>query len=659
MRSPPPPPALDRRLASIRARWILRDHLLAAAGAVLALVPPCLALGPLDHAFRFSASLRILEWLGLVAWAVLVLRRASLRALRPRPRAAVALLVEGAFPRFAGRLASAVEFRGGPGSPGRIPSGASPSLAESLCARMEREAAPLPIERAIDLAPARRPTVAAGIVLAIAAATVVLEPGLSWIWLQRTLIPWAGPEWPRRTRIEGLPDRYLVRRGDPIRVEGRVAGEVPARGSISWKSRTKPAGIFASAAGGSLSFDIARDGSFAATVGPLLEPADLSVSAGDGRRDGIPVEVVVPPEIEAVEARLTFPPFTGRPEETVRAGDVRALVGTRVLLTVTADRLAERMEAAFDLEGGSSMEPLTPASPRRGTVAFTVRSRGRYGIRLYDAHGFSSPPATFVIEPVENGSPAVAVLRPGAERVVAPATRLRIEFDAADDFGIARAAIRWKKVPPGSGPAAGPPGNTGDGGFAVLPIPQAGPRRAWKGDYVWDLAAADLRPGDEITYLLEVADEGEHLALAAAGRSRMQVLKVVDPEVLRRSLEEKVREGWAELERTARDQAASRDAVAAALLDLSRPEEPLGADLGRVEFEENRQKRLVRQIERIAERLESAAGELAESFLADGSRIDGLKSMAERLRKLAAGPLGDAAVELERARAALGRGEQR
>lgn len=630
---------LNEQLSSIRSRWVLRDTVLTVSRAVLFVAPLCLVLGWLDHRLDFSVTWRTVSLAALIAVVAWTFRRHIGPALAQRRDAiAAALRVESAFNRFGGRLVSRVEF-----GAGYAPPGASRPLIDAMCEQVDRDVRSLPLTRAIDMKPARAPGLAAAALAVMLAFVVIAEPALAGLWVRRTLMPWADAPWPRRTQILELDDLYRVRRGGSLTIEGRTAGRIPSVGELTWRST----GTGARRSGGTV-FEVAADGTFRATVGPLLENITLTVSAGDARAADIPVEVVIPPELAAIEAVHRYPAFTHRQPDTEQSGDVRALVGTQIDLTLTADRPTARMEIVFTDAAGERTEPVAMTSDTRGRAGFQVLRRGRYQIRLYDVYDFTTDtPATFVIDPIDNELPTITLLRPGPEHTVTPATRLTLRFEAADDYGVTGAVLHWRRRT-----AEGEGAEAQDQGSEAIPLPE--PRKTWTDSHVWDLDRLELAPGDELAYHLEAHDEGEHLTEEKTGRSATHLLRVVDRDTLRERLEARQREAFSDLDHLMHQQTTSYDEVQVLLITLAQPDVTLlPKDRQRLQIEENRQRRIARQMDRLADRLDAIALELADSDLAGQEEVDRMHDLARGLRALTTGRMRDVIADLEGAQAAL------
>lgn len=649
---------LDEKLRHVRRRWLIRDAGLCVARMLLVIIPLILLLGRMDYRWDFSHATRAAELAALLIAFAWTIRKWALPAIRRRrDMCATALCVESTYPQFGGRLVSRVQFRLMPDPADIAPSHTSRSLIDAACNLIEHQSAGLPLINAVDMRPLRAPVAGAMAAVLLLAGTVVVRPDLAGLWVLRTILPFADIAWPRRTYLGELQDAYRVRRGDSLILQGRVSGEIPNTVQVRWSAAD--AGI--TVMDRSADFAVAGDGAFTVRVGPLLEPIRLAVLAGDTQKAGIVVDVVRPPELAAIEAVYHYPEYTRRQPDRVQSGDVRALVGTHVQLTVTADSPTKRMELVFPDPGQQSAPAVELVSPLQGTAPLTVQSRGRYQIRLYDQFNFTADePATFVIDPIDDELPVIKLTRPGPEHRVTPATRLRLEFEASDDYGVTGAAIRWHKRDPassqpvatGSMPAgSGSQPATGDN---VVSIPLPEPRTRWTTIFAWDMATAGILPGDELEYHVEVRDAGQHLTPEKVGRSTRCLLKVVDADTLSESLETRLREAFAEMDYVIKQQTASITEVSAAIVSLPTQDDPVvSSDIQRVQVEQNRQVRLARQVERLANRIGQTADELRDSFLADARRTDDLSALAEELRKLAAGPMESAAADLRRSQEVL------
>lgn len=626
---------LDRELRLVGRRWLLRDVGLAIAWFALTVIPACLLLGWLDWRLDFSKVTRTLELFGLVALAAWVIRRRVWPALaKRRDMRSIARRVEEARPDFGGHLATRVEFaiQGAPESQ-------SPDLVEAMCRQVEARSPAQSVGKVIGFRRLRWPGLATIGVLGLAVAAAGLRADLASRWVRRTVLPWGQCEWPRRTKLDGLKDHYRVRRGDALYLTGRAVGEIPRSGWAYWRSSQGLTG----GRKGRTALAISTDGTFSATIGPLLEPVSVTLEAGDAEQGDIRVDVVVPPELAGVEATYRYPDYTNRTSEQVQSGDVRVLIGTQVALVLTADRPTETMECVTIIGERVEKRPVALTSPTSGEVSLMVYEQGKYQIHLYDEFGFESDnPTTFVIDPIDDQLPKVQVDRPGAEHTVAPSTRLRVNFQANDDYGITGALVQWRKSNGADAEASSD--------WQETSIPLTSAQREWQDTFTWDLSGTDAAPGDEVEYRLVMQDAGLHLSKQASGMSNLQRLKVVEEGVLKQVLEARLRDVMAQIERLTRQQETGRETVELAIVSLPSGDDVLLPDeIRRIQSEAHRQSNLQSRAARIALQLTQVASELHDTFEDQADRIAALHGMANSLETLSDDTMEEAAIALEQA----------
>src|SRR5690606_27039729 len=148
------------------------------------------------------------------------------------------------------------------------------------------------------------------------------------------------------------------------------------------------------------------------------------------------ITVVRPPRVERIDLELTFPKGLGlEPRHEEDSGDIYAPAGTKVRVTVTADKplasahltLVDGTEVA--LEGESQVR----------TADLVVDKDGSYRVALADTDGLTSDGETeYFIRTLLDRPPDVRIVRPAGDRQVTPLEEVAIEAEADDDFGIQR-----------------------------------------------------------------------------------------------------------------------------------------------------------------------------------------------------------------------------
>lgn len=235
------------------------------------------------------------------------------------------------------------------------------------------------------------------------------------------------------------------------------------------------------------------------------------------------------PEPIAGDVRLTYryPAHTGRPPKTVEgtAGDILAPRGTVVEIEARADRDVERAFAVY----GETPVPMR-VEERQLSGELLVGAGGEWRFRYETKSGrlmANGPARPVVVEADE--PPKVSLSEPEPELEVDGNERLKLSYEATDDYGLTQLSLVWSQ---GDGVEQRKP---------LLSFTTDLPRRH-RGETTWDLAPLGLSPGDRVTYRIEAVDN-DTVSGVKTGVSQTQVLKVFSKvdhhrEILRRAQEQ-------------------------------------------------------------------------------------------------------------------------
>ena len=404
-------------LRSVRRRWtaarLLRGLARAASAAALALAAVLAAdllLAPSDLVMAVVAGVLAAASAVFTAWTLWPLRR------RPSDRQ-VARYVEERCPRLQDRLASAVGLRPAPSSfGGRV-------LDEA--ARRARGVDP---RRVVSARTLRRAAVG-GVGAAAASAVLALAGADALGRIARGAWLYAAPF---GAALVVEPGEARLTAGEPLEVRARLDDTLGALG------RSVPRVTVTGPGGGRASFAMSpRGAGFAATLPPAPRSFTYRVHAAAHESDDFAVTVLHPPRVERIDVAYAYPAYTGlEPRVETGGGDVFAPEGTRVTLTVHADKpiregaLRRAADGAVALRGGA---------PGALSASFEVTRDDTYRVSVRDADGLSNrSDAVYVIRAAADEAPFVEVLRPGGDREVTPLEEVVIEARAEDDFALDR-----------------------------------------------------------------------------------------------------------------------------------------------------------------------------------------------------------------------------
>ncbi|HVE85719.1 MAG TPA: DUF4175 family protein [Myxococcales bacterium] len=226
------------------------------------------------------------------------------------------------------------------------------------------------------------------------------------------------------------------------------------------------------------------------------------------------------------ELTYRYPPYTGLMPRTVpgASGEISGPAGTEVVLKTRSDREVERAELLVD---GKRL-PLQVTGHRDLEGSLVLERAGTYAIAFFKgsreiARGPDTPIHVEADQP-----PKVSITSPAEDLEVDPGQKVTVKFEAADDYGLSGLELTYRL-----------PGNAKE---VHVPLKRDEGRRT-RGQYVWDLGAVKLAPGDRVSYSV-IATDNDEVSGKKSGASRTQVLRVYSAAELRRAARERAQRLW-------------------------------------------------------------------------------------------------------------------
>jgi hypothetical protein len=172
----------------------------------------------------------------------------------------------------------------------------------------------------------------------------------------------------------------------------------------------------------------------------LTEETEYFVEANGVRSPTFTIEVADLPYVDRMDHTYYFPAYTGlEPRQVEEAGDIAALAGTRVELTILPTIPAPAGRIVVD---DSVALELTVLPEGLLTGDLQIRRSGIYRIELAQEDGrmvAASP--EFTIDVLRDLPPSVSISRPGRDASASAVEEIFIEARADDDYGISRLSL--------------------------------------------------------------------------------------------------------------------------------------------------------------------------------------------------------------------------
>lgn len=471
--------ALRRVVRMVRRRWrlklVLRGLAITGAGTIAAVLAATYGMDQLRFATAAVTAFRVAAYAVPLA---LLARFLVIPLLRRAPDERVALYLEEHEPLLAGQVLAAVDAIGAGGT-GRGGAETSSALLERLVERAVEACARIDEGRRVDRsALARSATAAAGATMA-GIAVLALGPAFLRHGAPFLFSPLTGAESRSPYAIEVMPGDTLVPRGADLKVRARLHNFQAERVEIVWRrdgaaEREREVMVLDEEAG-----------EYAILLFAVDAATEYAVEAQRVRSPVFRIAVGELPYVARIDLEYHFPAYTGlAPRRDEDGGDIAALPGTRVVLTVTPT--VPVAGGGIVLDGGEPLG-LQPAAAGTLTGELIVERRGSYRIALRAAGGLlvdASP--TYVIDLLADQPPSVTFVKPGRDLTVTSIDEVFAEVTAEDDYGVGRVELVYA---------------VNGGPERSLQLHAGGrPLRQVTATHTFYLEELDLQPGDLVAY---------------------------------------------------------------------------------------------------------------------------------------------------------------
>jgi hypothetical protein len=223
------------------------------------------------------------------------------------------------------------------------------------------------------------------------------------------------------------------------------------------------------------------------------------VRSGKVRTENYMIEVKERPMVRILQLTLHPPAYSRLADvrQEPNTGDVEALAGTEVGVTVTTNKPVYQCKMVF--EKGNPVELIVKNQVANGR--FVVRSGDRYWMELADHAGEKNiDPIRYTIRLKPDAFPLVRVLSPGKTSDLDQNMVVSLVLEIEDDFGIQQSRLGYYTDRSGKSQV-----READTAFFSLPIAGKQPSHS-SIRHRWDLDFLRLRPEDVVTFFVEATD---------------------------------------------------------------------------------------------------------------------------------------------------------
>lgn len=421
------PSSLESQLHHFRRRvWTIKA-IEAVGGAIFGLVLGYLLVFALDRLLDTPAAVRLGIFLAALigcAVAPLYLHR---WIWRQRTLDQLARLLSRKHPSIGDQMLGIIELVRNEFEQARslaLCQAAITQVAEEATKRDFSDAVPNPRHRFWTWA-AAAPTV-------FALALLALYPAAATNAWSRFISPWRSVDRYTFTRVDSLPERFVVPHGEPVTVSLLLLEDSrwqPAEGVLQLGNQPAVTARLV-------------DGKYEFALPPQIDSSWLHLAIGDVRQR-VRLEPMLRPELAGVAAHVELPAYLQRTkplEKDIRGGSISLVQGSVATFNATANRkLAQAM-----IDG----QQVAAAGQSMATAPLAVDASRKLVFEWKDEHGLSGQsPFTISINAREDEAPSIASEGLPRQRVVLDSETLSFTVRAIDDFGVKRVGIQWQGVP--------------------------------------------------------------------------------------------------------------------------------------------------------------------------------------------------------------------
>jgi hypothetical protein len=303
------------------------------------------------------------------------------------------------------------------------------------------------------------------------------------------------------TELSVSPADTWAPKGEALMLNATVTGAVP---------KNAPKLAIRPAAGTVKEVNMApktsEKGAFQHAIGDVSDSFEFRARAGDGQTPWHRITAVDRPEISAVKLIITPPAYTHLPKEEKDSlpQGVRVLQGSEVTVAFKCDQALEKM--FLDLGEGrtaplSSIKEQWYEHQSRPTEGYKFAA---VALNQYKLENKNKPSSRISV--YEDLPPTLKVAAP-EDVAVLPGEKVKVDFEATDDFGIAKAEVTVTTTKA-----------DGETKVTTLPVDLAGEegKKQVRKSVELDPAALGLKNGDQLTYVVKVTDTKQVPAEATA-----------------------------------------------------------------------------------------------------------------------------------------------
>lgn len=315
-------------------------------------------------------------------------------------------------------------------------------------------------------------------------------------------------------KLTAKPGDAVVGAGDDVNLEFNALGKAPKEVKLAIRSADRDEIL-------PLEPSSPKGAKFLYTINGVSESFDYRATAGDGETAWHHIKVMDRPKIAQVKLRIIPPAYSHLPtvEQAGLPRQTRALEGSQLELTMQADQPLAAMQLKFG--DGKTVQLSESADHTYQFKATLTNTLAFTPVFTNLQHLENVAKSTCQVTVYPDQPPTVTVITPDNEITARHDDKVKVDFEARDDIGLAKAELVVS--------VKGATNKT----ETVIPIPLAkdeqGSRKIRK-QVELDLAQLNVKQDQELSYFVRVTDTKENASLSSNDDSQQSDSKPSESE---------------------------------------------------------------------------------------------------------------------------------
>ena len=362
---------------------------------------------------------------------------------------------------------------------------------------------------------------------------------------------------PPKYIFEINPGNKEITKGDKLKISVKVKG--PQLNEISFAMRNVEDAEF-------IKQKLLHDssGTFNLEINLVKSSFKYFAEAEGVTSDLFEIRVIDRPVVKTLEIEIIPPSYSNIPKTVQKDnGNIQSLIGTRVAINLSSTKNLKEAKLEFS---DSSLINLK-INEESAIGYFAVKKDDNYKIQLVDENGNENrTPITYEIKAIYDAFPAIELVSPNQNTILANDNRVALLAKASDDYGFSKLLLNYR--------LSASRFETPQVEFKSIELPITKSQLELGISYIWNCTPLNLAVDDVVTYYLEIFDN-DIISGPKSSRTQSFTIRVPSLDEILNNADQLQAQSEAELEQTLKEAEELKKTLEEIDQELKKDEEKL------------------------------------------------------------------------------------